>query len=909
MTLKPGWNAVFLHVDAAHDTLDNLVNVPGNPIAEIWQWQPPLTTVQFTDNPLNSSLPSSTWAQWKRTVVGVDTLVRLSGNAAYLVNNTNSVDFIWTVTGKPVPPRYEWSNQGLNLLGFSTPAVNPPNFDVFTTPAPELKSTMEVYRYQGGATPSPALLPSLIFPSVAVTRGQAFWVRASTNFYNRYFGPVEVTLQNSAGVHFSDSLGTYRVRLKNLTASARTVTMNLLASGTPPAGQPAIAGNTPLLVRGALNTTNLSYSHTVLNTQHSFTLAAGGLDGSTIEVVLGLNRTAMTAPAGSGYAGILRLADTEGLSQIDLPVTATVADSSGLWIGDASVTQVGHYLKTYAQANSANELAAMVASNNLPAEVRDPNWTPRENSRAWRAVASSADGTKLVAVVNGGQIYTSGDSGVTWTARDSNRAWSAVASSADGSKLVAAVNGGQIYTSTDSGVTWTAREASRAWSGVASSADGVKLVAVNFDVLVGTVYRSTDSGVTWTPITSSAVLNSNDRWWTGIASSADGTTLVAVNNGYNPGNFIYVSADAGATWQARMTDAPRRWVSVAMSDSGERMVAVDYGHLNGGAEGGRIYTSTDRGTNWTARGATNDWSSVASSATGDRLVAVAGSIFFPSVASTGRIYTSADGGATWVAREATRAWASVAASADGARLVAVNNGSPILTSTGTFPVYQLDTNSSRIVALAASGAPYVATATNTSLGSVSRPFPLRLIIHNNSPSNAVNLLQRVFVGQRFSTNVVVATKESVLDVGTIGSARRMTATHLPFALANAPWPKTSGAFAQGSTLVFNVLTDHNDHASNPFLHTFHPDHDNLKADLRTVQVQGAESYTVARQMQLTFTAQGNDFAGLTAATRTFGGTYRETLSFRGLNGQSRDFTLTGTFVLYRVTPIATLTTN
>ena len=61
MTLKPGWNAVFLHVDAAHDTLDNLVNVPGNPIAEIWQWQPPLTTVQFTDNPLNSSLPSGTW--------------------------------------------------------------------------------------------------------------------------------------------------------------------------------------------------------------------------------------------------------------------------------------------------------------------------------------------------------------------------------------------------------------------------------------------------------------------------------------------------------------------------------------------------------------------------------------------------------------------------------------------------------------------------------------------------------------------------------------------------------------------------------------------------------------------------------------------------------------------------------
>jgi hypothetical protein len=63
-----------------------------------------------------------------------------------------------------------------------------------------------------------------------------------------------------------------------------------------------------------------------------------------------------------------------------------------------------------------------------------------------------------VAVVTEGQIYTSGDSGTTWTPHDSNRDWAAVASSADGTKLVAAVNGGRIYTSSDSGATWTPRE-------------------------------------------------------------------------------------------------------------------------------------------------------------------------------------------------------------------------------------------------------------------------------------------------------------------------------------------------------------------------------------------------------------------------------------------------------------------
>ena len=76
-------------------------------------------------------------------------------------------------------------------------------------------------------------------------------------------------------------------------------------------------------------------------------------------------------------------------------------------------------------------------------------WTPRESSRIWFSVASSADGTKLVAVVNGGQIYTSTDSGVSWTPRESNRDWISVASSADGGKLVAVAGfDGQIYTST-----------------------------------------------------------------------------------------------------------------------------------------------------------------------------------------------------------------------------------------------------------------------------------------------------------------------------------------------------------------------------------------------------------------------------------------------------------------------------
>jgi hypothetical protein len=117
----------------------------------------------------------------------------------------------------------------------------------------------------------------------------------------------------------------------------------------------------------------------------------------------------------------------------------------------------------------------------------------------------------LVAAVQGGQIFTSTDSGLHWTARDSNRNWVSVASSADGSNLLAAEQGGQVYISSDGGVHWTARDADRFWSAVTSSADGSKLVAVEYSTSVtsvpGHIYTSV---ATTTPGTGSVSGTSSD---------------------------------------------------------------------------------------------------------------------------------------------------------------------------------------------------------------------------------------------------------------------------------------------------------------------------------------------------------------------------------------------------------------
>jgi hypothetical protein len=273
-------------------------------------------------------------------------------------------------------------------------------------------------------------------------------------------------------------------------------------------------------------------------------------------------------------------------------------------------------------------------------------WTPRENNRSWLSVATSSDGRKLVAVADGGQIYTSGDAGSTWTPRESNRNWGSVASSADGTKLIACGYGAsRCYLSTDSGVNWVPDLFLAAWTSVAASADGSTLVAVGLNQQI---WVST-SGGSFQPRESS-------RQWSAVASSADGTKLVAtVDNG-----LVYTSGDSGATWTPRATN--QFWRAVASSADGTKLLA---------ATNTSIFTSNDSGLTWATRGPTLFWRSVNSSADGVRLAAVAGNE---------RIYISSDSGATWTQHESQRAWRAIACSADCTRLVAVVSEGQIYTS-------------------------------------------------------------------------------------------------------------------------------------------------------------------------------------------------------------------------------------
>jgi hypothetical protein len=350
--LKGGWNAVYLHVDASHAPISEVLSAATD-VDEVWLWSPP-SGEQFFDSPQAPTESGSQWSKWTRSLGASSPLQRLIPNSAYYVHVTDSkTDYAWAVKGKPVAPRYQWSSSGLNFIGFSTPS-GPMGYERFFLPAPALTESSEIYRSPGGAFGTGNPLRLFDFARTTFNRGEAVWMRVNTGF-NRYFGPFEISLPGSRVISFGSEGTQYSFRLRNQSATTNVITLRLIASETPPSGQTNIVGAPPILVRGTLDPATLLYSSASLiagttdsqNGTYSWTLPPKGKPGSDVQVVLGLARDQLLGNPGDLSAGVIQLTDDQGLMRVDLGVTAVKSSLAGLWVGEAQVSQVVQYLGVY----------------------------------------------------------------------------------------------------------------------------------------------------------------------------------------------------------------------------------------------------------------------------------------------------------------------------------------------------------------------------------------------------------------------------------------------------------------------------------------------------------------------------------------------------------------------------------
>ena len=190
-------------------------------------------------------------------------------------------------------------------------------------------------------------------------------------------------------------------------------------------------------------------------------------------------------------------------------------------------------------------------------------------------------------------------------------------------------------------------------------------------------------------------------------------------------------------------------------------------------------------------------------------------------------------------------------------------------------------------------------------------FPVRLILHSPA-TGSPKLLQQAYLGARDGV-AYVSHQEGGLSVpgsitalvkgpgaSPVGNLGRVSSASFP---RGGMWSATSGG-SFSSQAAFNVTLGY-DAETNPFVHTYHPDHDNWDARYEAKLGAGNESYTVTRQITLTFDpVRPEGVSELTWGVTTIGGTYTEVIT--GLRA-GEGISVSGPFVLQQVSEAATLT--
>ena len=254
--------------------------------------------------------------------------------------------------------------QMLTSVPYAIRSLNASNALVLTEPLP---STNLI-----GTIPN-----SLLSPNVAVLTNNVIFSGSvtATNFIGNGFGLSNVPGTSLIGIITGNGSGLSNVPATSLTGTLPDARLS---------ANVALQSNPSLNFAGAISATNFS---------------GGGYGLTNVPGTFSWVTVAANTQAQPNVGYICN----NGVA----PVTITLPSLPS--VGDvykvAAVGAGGWIIK-----QNANQ---MIASGNLPDSIGE-NWTAHDSNRNWSAVASSADGMKLVATVKGGQIYTSTDSGVTW---------------------------------------------------------------------------------------------------------------------------------------------------------------------------------------------------------------------------------------------------------------------------------------------------------------------------------------------------------------------------------------------------------------------------------------------------------------------------------------------------------------
>lgn len=331
-SLNAGWNGVYLHGDATHITPGELFK--NTAVSQVWRWNPNPNQVQFTTSPAVPSESSSEWTVWKRDDPEEQKLNSLIGQSAYLIFCEGSTATTVQIVQRPLPPAATWLVSGANFLGFPAATATKPIMGSYFASFPQATtSPAKVFKYIGGElTANNPMQVSVA--SERIDRNTAYWFE--TAVVSDFTAPVEYEVAGTNGIAFGRTATYVTMGVMNRTSSAMTLTLATETSEPAPAGQTGITGSVPLTYRTFDSSTN-NYLETPVTGSFTVSVPANG----RLDLQFGVDRSRMSDSSEALYASFLKITDSAGLSNVRMPMSAQVASSAGLWIGEVSVTHVG----------------------------------------------------------------------------------------------------------------------------------------------------------------------------------------------------------------------------------------------------------------------------------------------------------------------------------------------------------------------------------------------------------------------------------------------------------------------------------------------------------------------------------------------------------------------------------------
>lgn len=342
VTLKPGWNALFLTVLPEQPHIEEALR--GVPWSSVWTWKNRRSSVQFIQEMNETEWNRADWlvrfspfdsATNARPEVFANSLVKFTRNTPYLIHLDGTNSFQLQFAGEPGYDRPVWAADSYNLTGFALdPTRGPVTAREFLAAAPALWDAAAgqpraLYRLNADG---------LWFPVGAndpLNPGEAYW--AYSKGANDYVAPLELTLDAGSRVDFGPIVNRRTVVLRNRTASATKVNLTLLPpgdltlTGTAPTNgvtatnlvdtpaPAAVATVVPLTIRQVTLNGNEAVP---LPAASEFTVPAGS------ELELRFEPVRAQVPA-TGWGNLLTFTDQSGTRhQVPVSVETTVADQT-----------------------------------------------------------------------------------------------------------------------------------------------------------------------------------------------------------------------------------------------------------------------------------------------------------------------------------------------------------------------------------------------------------------------------------------------------------------------------------------------------------------------------------------------------------------------------------------------------